>query len=157
MATPSESSDLSTMAFATPRSSVGGSAYLGNSNSGNSDTWSTRVARATSNWSSTVMLDDDVPINNRPQAVRPNMTIADIMEAIECMRVNMTDSFNMLLTLSTANTKYAEQGVTLGIAAKEVAETSKAETMTQLQDLRAQIQRVEDKINTDERTRRWLA
>lgn len=75
------------------------------------------------------------------------------MEAIECMRVNMTDSFNMLLTLSTANTKYAEQGVTLGIAAKEVAET----TMTQLQDLRAQIQRVEDKINTDERTRRWLA
>lgn len=78
------------------------------------------------------------------------------MEAIESMRVNMTDNFNMLLTLSTANTKYAEQGVTLGIAAKEAAETSKAETMTQLQDLRAQIQRVQDKIDTDERTRRWL-
>lgn len=76
------------MAFATPRSSLGGSAYLGtnlnmyttaesNSNSGNSDTWSRRAARATSNWSGTVMSDDDepvIPINNRPQAIRPNMT-----------------------------------------------------------------------------------
>jgi len=83
--------------------------------------------------------------------------VADIMEAIESMRVSMADNFNMLFTLSEANTKYAEQGLTVGIAAKEAVETSKAETKAQLQDLRAQIQGVQDKVDgldVDGRTRR---
>ncbi|KAG1883526.1 uncharacterized protein F5891DRAFT_990772 [Suillus fuscotomentosus] len=141
------------MVFATPRSSLGiGPAYLGTANP-NSNTYTIADSHLnssnsdTSDWSrrATHMSDDDepaVPFNNRAQAIRPQMTIADIMEAIESMRVNMTDNFNMLFTLSNANTKYAEQGVMLGMAAKEAAETNKVETRTQLQDLRAQIQNI---------------